>query len=118
MEQDPYDKYIGTTVSFNYHDIRNKQRIIKLKDIREWEDTYNKVFKKDTMNKKVYEYVAYYIAPKSELDKTDGKRDTIILDSKIIAESEDAVRTKVIRLVPVEWENDFSNITIAVRAFR
>jgi uncharacterized protein YrzB (UPF0473 family) len=90
------------------------KQVMKYKDTPEFMSEYKKVFKKDEMQKQVYEYVAYYIAPKDEKEK----KDTIILSDKLIAESEEAVKTKVIRLVPTEWENEFANITIKVRVFR
>jgi hypothetical protein len=65
---------------------------------------------------KVYEYVAYFVP--TEQQAKAGKTAAIILDAKEIADSEEALRRKVIRAIPADYEDVIGQIKIEIRAFR
>lgn len=68
--------------------------------------------------KKVYEYVAYYTPTAEDLKQHKEFVEDIILDGKLIADSEQTARTKVIRLIPEKYEAIIDKIKVEIRAFR
>lgn len=79
---------------------------------------HNSTSRETKQVKKVYEYVAYYAPTADELKQNPDIAEAIIASDKLIADSEATVRTKVIRLIPAEYEAVIDKVKIEVRAFR
>lgn len=74
-------------------------------------------YQNDNM-KKVYEYVAYYAPTAEELKANPEIAEAIILSDKLIADSEQTVRTKVTRLIPDTYDAVIDKVKIEIRSFR
>lgn len=72
----------------------------------------------NTNMKKVYEYVAYYAPTPEEAKANKGIDEGIILDGKLIADSEQTARTKVTRMIPDDYDTVIDKVKIEIRAFR
>lgn len=72
----------------------------------------------DTNMKKVYEYVAYYAPTPEEAKANKGIDEAIILEGKLIADSEQTARTKVTRMIPDDYDTVIDKVKIEIRSFR
>jgi hypothetical protein len=72
----------------------------------------------NTNMKKVYEYVAYYAPTPEEAKANKGIDEAIILEGKLIADSEQTARTKVTRMIPDDYDTVIDKVKIEIRSFR